>query len=174
MSEGEFIKTFSQCFNSTSKNAPEFATFAVRSAYAEGPFTSFEALFRALASPLLFGDRTDVVNLMRNCEPLGNKRPDSHAGLPEWEGKSNTEHASVGLNRLSAEDFALCADLNRQYREKHGFTFIIRVSNRTTAEIIAALARRLHNTTEEEVAIGLRQYTEIIQLRLKNIVAADA
>jgi 2-oxo-4-hydroxy-4-carboxy-5-ureidoimidazoline decarboxylase len=166
MTENEFMNMLSACFI-----APECATFALRSAFAERPFASRDALFRALASPLFFGDQLEVVALMRDVEPLGNRRDESNAaGLSESQATSNAEHAGAGMHLLTADEFALCADLNRRYRDKHGFTFIIRVAKRTKAEIFEALARRLENTTEDEFAINVRQYTEIIGLRLKNIV----
>ena len=173
MCEAEFVETFSMCYNGSSTCAPTFATFALRAAYAERPFATRRELFRALSSPLFFGDKSDVAALLRDREPLGNKRPESHAGLPAWEAKSNAEHASVGLHRLEADEFELMAELNRRYREKHGFTFILRAAGRTKAEIIATLARRLENSTEDEQAIAVRQYSEIIELRLNGIVQQE-
>lgn len=173
LSEDEFVSLLSTCYNGTSTKAPEHATFALRKAYAARPFSSRRALFHALAAPLFFGEKAEVVALLRDREPLGNKRPESPAGLPAWEAQSNAEHASAGLHRLAVEEFELMADLNRRYREKHGFTFILRAAGRTKAEIIATLARRLENSTEDEIAIATRQYTEIIELRLANIVAPD-
>jgi 2-oxo-4-hydroxy-4-carboxy-5-ureidoimidazoline decarboxylase len=170
MSEEDFLSSMSVCYNGSSTKAPAFATFALQQAFLAKPFASRDALFRALTAPLIFGERDAVVALLRDREPLGNKRPEASEHLPEWEKRSNAEHASVGLHRLAQDEFDLMADLNRRYRDKHGFTFIIRAAGRSKPEIIERLTTRLANATEDEVAIAVRQYSEIIGLRLKDIV----
>lgn len=79
---------------------------------------------------------------------------------------SAAEQASAGLDRLSAEEFARFHELNAAYAERFGFPFIICVRLTNKAGILAAMARRLGNDRETEIAEALAQIGEIVRLRL--------
>jgi 2-oxo-4-hydroxy-4-carboxy-5-ureidoimidazoline decarboxylase len=162
MTMNDFVATFSHLFSpSTDDRAvTNFALVALSSAAGERPFDSREALVRALAKPFFFCETSEIARMMEGSLPLGNKR-----FSPRVEPELGTDHPS--------DDFELVTSLNQRYREKHGFTFVIRVVGRTKAEIIESLARRLENTTEDEIAIAARQYTEIIDWRVKCMVATE-
>jgi OHCU decarboxylase len=81
---------------------------------------------------------------------------------------SELEQGSAGLDGLDAASSARLQDLNRAYRERFGFPFIMAVKGRGPAEILAALATRLHNPVAEERAEAVRQIERILLLRLKD------
>ena len=58
--------------------------------------------------------------------------------------------------------------MNKRYRERFGFPFIMAVKGRQPAEIMAALEARLRNSAEEERAEAVRQVERILLLRLKD------
>jgi OHCU decarboxylase len=59
---------------------------------------------------------------------------------------STAEQGSVGLDRMSSEDFTRFDRLNAAYRERFGFPFIIAVRGRTKHEIWSAFEQRLRMT----------------------------
>lgn len=82
---------------------------------------------------------------------------------------SAAEQASVGLDRLSPEEFTRFHDLNSAYRERFGFPFIVCVRLTDKAGILAAMVRRLENDRETELATAIGQIGEIVRLRLEDL-----
>lgn len=80
---------------------------------------------------------------------------------------SAAEQASAGLDRLSEAEFAQFQSLNKAYRARFGFPFVICVRLTDKAGIIAALEERLGNDRDTEVATALTQIGEIVRLRLE-------
>ncbi|MCJ2183478.1 2-oxo-4-hydroxy-4-carboxy-5-ureidoimidazoline decarboxylase [Novosphingobium sp. 1949] len=81
---------------------------------------------------------------------------------------SAAEQASAGLDRLTPEEYAAFHRLNAAYRERFGFPFIICVRLTDKAGILAAMAARLDNDSETEIATALGQIGEIVRLRLED------
>lgn len=79
---------------------------------------------------------------------------------------SAAEQASAGLDRLSEAEFATFHRLNAAYRERFGFPFIICVRLTDKAGILRAMAARLANDREAEIATAIAQIGEIVRLRL--------
>ena len=67
-------------------------------------------------------------------------------------GDSTAEQGGAGLNALSREEMARIADLNRRYREKFGFPFIIAVRQNTKDGIFREFERRLAHDRDTELA----------------------
>ena len=80
---------------------------------------------------------------------------------------SAAEQASAGLDRLTAEEFARVHDLNARYRERFGFPFIICVRLIDKAGILAAMAARLANDRDTEIATAIDEIGKITKLRLE-------
>ncbi|MEE2916395.1 OHCU decarboxylase [Sphingomonas ginsenosidimutans] len=80
---------------------------------------------------------------------------------------SAAEQASAGLDRLTAEEFARFHDLNARYRERFGFPFIICVRLTDKAGILAAMAARLANDRDTEIATAIDEIGKITKLRLE-------
>ena len=81
---------------------------------------------------------------------------------------SRREQGSAGLDALDASAGARLLELNKAYRERFGFPFILAVRGKRPGEILAALESRLRNTEAEERAEALRQVERILLLRLKD------
>lgn len=87
---------------------------------------------------------------------------------------STGEQASAGLTGLDAQDAARFDELNRRYRERFGFPFVIAVREHTKDGILAAFAERLGNDAGTELRTALVQVARIAQLRLKALIREDA
>ena len=124
------------------------------------------------------GDRhADLMAVVREASP------DEQLALirahPELAGKaaidrtltdaSAAEQASAGLNRLTPDEFERFHALNTAYRARFGFPFIICVRLTDKAGILAAMAARLGNAREAEIATALTQIGEIVRLRLEEV-----
>jgi 2-oxo-4-hydroxy-4-carboxy-5-ureidoimidazoline decarboxylase len=80
---------------------------------------------------------------------------------------SAAEQASAGLDRLTQAEYDRFHALNAAYRDKFHFPFIICVRLTDKAGILAAMARRLANDRDTEIAEALHQIGEIVRLRLE-------
>ena len=79
---------------------------------------------------------------------------------------SAEEQSSVGLDRLTPEEYDRLLRLNTAYKQKFDFPFIFAVKGSDKHAILAALERRLHSAPEEEFAEALRQIHQIARFRL--------
>ena len=59
---------------------------------------------------------------------------------------------------------------NAEYRDKFGFTFIICARENKAAAILEGLDRRLGNSREEEIIIGIGEVKKIAKLRSRDIL----
>jgi len=82
---------------------------------------------------------------------------------------SAAEQASVGLDRLTPNEFEHFHALNSAYREKFGFPFIICVRLTDKAGILSSMNQRLENSRETEIRTAIAQIGEIVRLRLEDI-----
>lgn len=79
---------------------------------------------------------------------------------------SQVEQTGAGLDSCSAEELEEFAQLNKAYKEKFGFPFIIAVAGRTRFEILDIFRTRLDSDTQTEFETALEQVHRIARLRL--------
>ena len=85
---------------------------------------------------------------------------------------SAAEQAGLGLDRLAADESAMFVAMNRAYRERFGFPFIIAVrGQRDRAVILAAMQARARNAPEQEQAAALAEVARIARFRLDDLIA---
>ena len=82
---------------------------------------------------------------------------------------SKSEQAGAGLDRCTPEEYAEFRDLNRRYRERFGFPFIVAVRGMDRAGILDAFRSRLGNDPETEFDTALMQVHKIAWLRLETM-----
>jgi 2-oxo-4-hydroxy-4-carboxy-5-ureidoimidazoline decarboxylase len=83
---------------------------------------------------------------------------------------SRGEQLSAGLDRLSDDEFAAFHELNRAYRAKFGFPFIICVRRHTKISILEQFEKRLANPLDIEEAAALDEVDRIAALRLDALI----
>jgi 2-oxo-4-hydroxy-4-carboxy-5-ureidoimidazoline decarboxylase len=83
---------------------------------------------------------------------------------------SSAEQASAGLDRCTPEEYVRFQTLNRAYRAKFGFPFIMAVKGRTRADILAAFERRVASECEREFETALHEIETIGRLRLEALL----
>lgn len=83
---------------------------------------------------------------------------------------SQTEQAKAGLNELTEAEAQEQRDLNRAYRERFGFPFIMAVRFSSKQEILAAMRERVANEPEVEFGRALEEIYKIAGFRLDDLV----
>lgn len=82
---------------------------------------------------------------------------------------SQNEQSGAGLDRCSAEEYQAFQDLNRCYRDKFGFPFIIAVKGLHRTEILAEFQRRINNDRAREFNTDLIEIHKIAYWRLRQL-----
>lgn len=85
---------------------------------------------------------------------------------------SSAEQASAGLDRLTQDEYARFQRLNRAYKDKFGFPFIVCVRRHGKASILRQFEQRLKNDEGTEQATALSEIFRIAALRLDAKVTA--
>jgi 2-oxo-4-hydroxy-4-carboxy-5-ureidoimidazoline decarboxylase len=144
----------------------EHSPWVAECAFAARPFASVAALHAAMAEVVKRASRAEQLALLCAHPELAGK--EARAGAMTSD--STSEQASAGLGALSREELRRIGELNRRYREKFGFPFIIAVRRHTKDGILAEFERRLGNDAETELATCLEQVFLITRLRLDALI----
>ena len=145
----------------------EHSPWIAEGAFAARPFASVDALHAAMTEVVKRASREEQVALLRAHPELAGK--EAQAGT--LTGDSTAEQGGAGLNALSRAEMARISDLNRRYREKFGFPFIIAVRKHTKDGIFSEFERRLANDSDTELATCLGQVFVITRLRLDGLIS---
>lgn len=92
------------------------------------------------------------------------------ANLSQLTAASADEQASAGLHRLSAGELAEFQELNRAYRARFGFPFIVCARLNAKDAILAAMRTRLSRTPEDEFQTALGEIEKIARVRLGDVL----
>lgn len=146
----------------TFENAPWVAA----SAWATRPFASVAALHAAMLDVVRAApDERQLAFLCGHPELAGRE---AQAGTMTTE--SVGEQKSAGLNALTSAELIEMQRLNRAYRERHGFPFIIAVRANTKQQIFEAMRARVAQNTAAERSAALEQIGLITRGRIDALV----
>jgi len=136
----------------------------------------------AVASQRPFADRDDLISAMRSVVEAASDEQKLKLirAHPDLAGKlaragalteeSKREQAGLGLDRLTDEEFEAFMDFNERYRERFGFPFIICARLTTKQGVLDAFARRIGQSSEQEMQIALVEIHHIARLRMLDLV----
>lgn len=79
---------------------------------------------------------------------------------------SSEEQQSAGIDQCTPEEYERFQDLNRRYKAKFGFPFVMAVRNSTREQVLAAFESRLENTRDAEFKTAIAEIHKIARLRL--------
>jgi 2-oxo-4-hydroxy-4-carboxy-5-ureidoimidazoline decarboxylase len=132
------------------------------------PFATLEALHEGM-SAVVRGAYDASKRALLNAHPdLAGKA----ARANELTADSKNEQHSAGLDRLSDREFEEFHRLNKAYRDKFGFPFIICVRRHGKDSIFRQFASRLQNDVATEYDTALLEVNRIAALRLDQHVSA--
>lgn len=146
----------------------EHSPWIAAAAHARAPFAGADALVAALYDAVVHATRPQQLDLLRAHPELAGKE----AVGGTLTAHSSEEQKGAGLINLSEAEKAELGELNRRYREKFGFPFIIAVRHHTKSSILAELRRRAAGEdAAREFATCLDQVHEIARLRLQALLS---
>lgn len=147
---------FVDAFGDIAEHTPWVAAGAALSR----PYRDRGAMVDAFQAVLSNASRADQ-------EALIGAHPDL-AGRARLAPASRSEQQGAGLDTLSADELARFTALNRQYRDRFGFPFILAVKGATKHQILDAFAARIGGAREEEFFTALAQVMRIIRFRIED------
>ena len=105
-------------------------------------------------------------------------------GIPDLAGRlfeagqlsseSLCEQRQAKLDQLSPEERTILGELNRKYKEKFGFPFVICARMNKKETIIDGLKIRYHNSVEIEIQNAIQEVMKISKLRFQDIVQSTS
>lgn len=140
----------------------EHSPWVVERAADRRPFTDVHAGLMAVVDD---ADANEQLALIRAHPELAGKAA-VDGMLTE---ASAAEQASAGLDRMSEAEFARFHTLNAAYRTRFGFPFVICVRLTDKPGILEAMANRLANDRETEIAAAIAEIGKIVRLRLDDL-----
>lgn len=152
-----FLAAYGQLF--------DHSPWVVERAWDERPFEDAKDLHCAFLRVIAQATPEERLSLARAHPELADKVAMAQ-GLTA---SSAREQASAGLDRLSPEEYETFHALNRAYRDRHGFPFIICVKLHDRASILEAMKSRLDRDSDAELDEAMTQVGLISRLRLADI-----
>ena len=158
LDQGAFTATLADIF--------EHSPWIGEATWKSRPFGSLEELHGGLCQTLDASDETRKLDLIGAHPDLAGKL----AVAGELTDFSTAEQASAQLDKLTPEQFEKMSNLNRRYKEKFGFPFIICVKEHTQAGIFKHFEDRVNHTAEVELDAALFQIKRIAWHRLNDLI----
>ncbi len=137
----------------------EDSPWVAEKVYDKRPFVDLLSLYEAMVGVVGEASLAEQLALIRAHPDLGSKVKMSESSVQE--------QAGAGLDRLSGEEYERFQLLNKGYKDKFGFPFIIAVKNHTKASILDAFSIRLENSKEVEIERALQEIYQIAWFRLQ-------
>ncbi|MBX3169675.1 MAG: 2-oxo-4-hydroxy-4-carboxy-5-ureidoimidazoline decarboxylase [Candidatus Eremiobacteraeota bacterium] len=148
MNKQDFVKKYGSIY--------EHSPWVAEAAYGS------EDLPAAMRSAVEAAGREQQLALLRAHPDLGEK-------LDTLTPDSVSEQQGAGLNLCSPEEFREFHELNRTYKEKFGFPFIVAVKGLNRQDILQRFRERIHNSAEAEFRTALDQVHRIAAFRLADL-----
>jgi 2-oxo-4-hydroxy-4-carboxy-5-ureidoimidazoline decarboxylase len=140
----------------------EHSPWVAKTAAAQRPFVTLAALHDAMVAAVRAAPADARLTLVQAHPDLAGKA----ACAGNLTADSTNEQASVGLDRLTDEEFSRFHRLNDAYQAKFGIPFIVCVRRHTKDSILREFERRLAHGSEGEMETALGEIFRIAALRL--------
>jgi len=141
----------------------EHSPWVAQQGFAARPFSSPDALHAAMMAAVRAASRQQQLALVRAHPELAG----AEANAGRLTADSSSEQARLGFTSLSRDEVLKMAELNRRYRDRHGFPCIVALRlHATRGSVMDEMARRVENPTDVELAAALEQIGHITRGRL--------
>src|SRR6516162_1802654 len=150
-------------------NIFELSPWIAEQAAGARPFAGVRALFEAMKAVVDRAPQDARLALIKAHPDLANKTQRA----AELTAESTAEQNSVGLDRLSDAEYEAFERVNKAYRAKFGFPYIVCVRRQTRDSILRDFERRLPNDARTEMRRSIEEIFRIAALRLDQLVIAD-
>jgi 2-oxo-4-hydroxy-4-carboxy-5-ureidoimidazoline decarboxylase len=155
-SEAEFVNALGGVF----EHSPWIATQAAQ----QRPYDDLSALHASMLDAV----RRLSPEALRGYLSLHPELAGSEARGGRMTAESTREQGTLDLAAPNPEDGETWDELNRRYRAKFGFPFILCIRRHTRATALAAFRERLTRSPEQELCAALEEIALISRLRLED------
>ena len=153
LSKSDFISTFGNVFEKTTWIAEKVFNFK--------PFGNFETLSEKFL--IIFENENE-----KNCLKIFNAHPEL-AIKKIMTTDSRKEQSNAKLNQCTEEELKEFIELNKDYKNKFGFPFIIAVKGKNKSEILENFKKRIKNNKNVEFEEAKKQVKKIASLRIEEL-----
>ncbi|WP_418646963.1 2-oxo-4-hydroxy-4-carboxy-5-ureidoimidazoline decarboxylase [Thauera butanivorans] len=147
----------------------EHSPWIAERAWSAGPFTSVDALHAAMCLVVDNAAQSEQLALICAHPELAGKEAEEGTLTTA----STGEQRGAGLDQCSKEELQRLRDLNKAYRERFGFPFVIAVKGLTRYQIMDGVEARLANDRDTEFRTCLKEIGKIARFRLDALFAAQ-
>ncbi len=155
-------EAFVRCLGGMWENAPWVATAVVPLR----PFANLQALHTAMLAEITKLDHPVLMEFLnRHPEVAG-----EDARLGKMSVHSIDEQRGLSVSTMSEHETKSWTELNRSYRTRFGFPFILCLRHQSRKTALAAIQERLKRTKEEEIKSALHEIGLITNLRLSDMI----
>ncbi|MBS0542920.1 MAG: 2-oxo-4-hydroxy-4-carboxy-5-ureidoimidazoline decarboxylase [Proteobacteria bacterium] len=148
----------------------EHSPWIAERAWSAEPFGTIDALHAAMCLVVDTACKNEQLGLICAHPELAGK--EAEAGTLTT--ASTGEQRGAGLDQCSKEELQRLRDLNKAYRERFGFPFVVAVKGLTRHQIMDRVEARLSNDRDTEFRTCLREIGKIARFRLDAILGASA
>ncbi|KWB48514.1 OHCU decarboxylase [Burkholderia ubonensis] len=160
MASGAFVAALSGIF--------EHSPWVAEAAAGARPYASIDALHETMSGAVEAAGEVRQLALINAHPELAGKA----AVRGELTAESTREQSGAGLDQCTQEEFDKLLTLNRTYREKFGFPFILAVRGYDRHGVIANFESRVNHSRTEELRASLDQIYRIARFRLDDLIDA--
>ncbi|MDT3377615.1 2-oxo-4-hydroxy-4-carboxy-5-ureidoimidazoline decarboxylase [Labrys portucalensis] len=156
----------------TTRLGPVFenSRWVAEAVWSRRPFDTIENLHAAMMAVVLGQDEASIAAFLNAHPDLAGREAKQGTMTAE----SVEEQGTAGLDRLSASEVTEMDELNRKYRARHGFPFIVCVRHYTKVGIFAEFRHRIARRSDDERREALRQIGFISRYRLDALFHREA
>ena len=156
LSRSEFVEIFANIFEKTKWIAEKL--------YNQKPFDDFKDLRSKMLGIFETAGKETQLKILEAHPDLADK-----VTVNLLTSNSRSEQSNAGLDQCSEEEFNEFKNLNKSYRQKYGFPFVIAVKGKNKIEILSEFRKRILNSVDEEFNEAIMQVVKIANLRLNEI-----
>ena len=156
LSRSEFVEIFANIFEKTKWIAEKL--------YNQKPFDDFKDLCSKMLGIFETAGKETQLKILETHPDLADK-----VTVDLLTSNSRSEQSNAGLDQCSEEEFNEFKNLNKSYRQKYGFPFVIAVKGKNKIEILSEFRKRILNSVDEEFNEAIIQVGKIANLRLNEI-----
>ena len=156
LSRSEFVEIFANIFEKTKWIAEKL--------YNQKPFDDFKDLCSKMLGIFETAGKETQLKILKSHPDLANK-----VVVNSLTKNSRAEQSNAGLDQCSEQEFNEFKNLNKSYRQKYGFPFVIAVKGKNKIEILSEFRKRILNSLDEEFNEAIMQVGKIANLRLNEI-----
>ena len=154
LSKSDFISIFGNVFEKTE--------WIAQKSYDLKPYKNFEELFSKMMEVFENSNKENHIKIL-------NAHPDL-AVEKKLTRDSKKEQKNASLNQCTEKEFLEFKKLNKEYKKKFGFPFIIAVKGKNKEEILNSFRQRITNNINLEFTEAKKQVKKIAVFRLSEII----